>query len=284
MKHLKVWLIPFVMVLSIGIIKAQKKPLVVFVCGDHEYSGELTMPILAQELQKNYNMECVVLKASPDQNAEENIPGLEILQKADLAVFFLRWRRLPKEQLAHIESYLNSKKPIMGFRTSTHSFKFPEGHPDEKWNEFGEWAFNSPPGWNKKNHHHYGHTSTTTLEVITAQAKHPVLRGVSATFKASSWLYNVLPDYPSLNSIPLILGTSVNSEKPNPKVNPVAWIGSNKYGAKVFFTTLGHPEDFKDPSMVRLCINAIHYQLGKKVPKKLKSNLIIEVPYRGIIK
>ena len=27
-----------------------KKPLIVFVTGDHEYSGEITMPILAAEL------------------------------------------------------------------------------------------------------------------------------------------------------------------------------------------------------------------------------------------
>ena len=34
-------------------------------------------------------MEVKVLKSYPDHNAEENIPGLEALKDADLAVFFL---------------------------------------------------------------------------------------------------------------------------------------------------------------------------------------------------
>ena len=72
-----------------------KKPLIVFVTGDHEYSGEATLPIVAKELEKNYGFRTIVLKAFPDHNAEENIPGLEALKEADIAVFFLRWRRLP---------------------------------------------------------------------------------------------------------------------------------------------------------------------------------------------
>ena len=40
-----------------------KRPLVVFVTGDHEYSGESTLPILAAELEKNYGMRTKVLKA-----------------------------------------------------------------------------------------------------------------------------------------------------------------------------------------------------------------------------
>ena len=67
---------------------SREKPLVVFVTGDHEYSSEATMPLLAKELEKNYDMRTVVLKSHPDQNAEENIPGLEALKDADLAVFF----------------------------------------------------------------------------------------------------------------------------------------------------------------------------------------------------
>ncbi len=263
---------------------AQKKPHVVIVTGDHEYSGEVTLPIIATELEKNYYIKCTILKATPDQNAENNIPGLEKLADADLAIFFLRWRQLPSEQLAYIEAYLKSAKPIMGFRTSTHSFNYPAGDPNEAWNAFGEWAFNSPPGWGKKGHTHYGHTSTTAVRINPAKKTHPILTGISPTFNASSWLYNVVPEYPSLNVESLLIGTSINSEKPNPNENPVAWIGKNKYGAKMFFTTLGHPEDFREPSMQRLIINAIHFQLGKKVPKKLKSNLIINVPYRGIVK
>jgi hypothetical protein len=34
----------------------------------------------------------------------------------------------------------------------------------------------------------------------------------------------------------------------------------------VFFTTLGHPGDFAEPSMRRLTVNAILWALGRDVP------------------
>lgn len=254
------------------------KPLVVFVVGDHEYSSEITMPLLAEELQKNYEIRVEVRKAYPDHNAEENIPGLEVLKEADLAVFFLRWRRLPEEQVQHIEGYLKSGKPVIGLRTSTHAFNYPEGHPLEKWNAFGEFAFNSPPGWEKKGHTHYGHESTTEVSVIPEVAEHPVLTGVE-DFPAASWLYTVLPDYPSNASEWLLMGKAVNPDNPEAIDQPVAWVGTNIFGGQVFMTTLGHPEDFREESMIRLLINAIHWNLGLPVPKDLKGDLKIEVPY-----
>lgn len=262
---------------------AQKKPLIVFVCGDHEYSGEETLPILAKELEKNYGFNVKVLKSYPNQNAEKNIPGLEILKEADLAVFYLRWRQLVPEQLALIDDYLKSGKPIMGFRTTTHAFNFPKGHESEKWNAFGEFVLNAPPGWGgKAAHTHYGHNSTTDVSVITAAKKHPILKGVAPNFHVSSWLYRVLPDYPTKGSEWLLMGKSVNPDKAAID-NPVAWVGTNSFGAKVFTTTLGHPEDFSVEAFQRLLINAIHWELGQKVPKKWKGKIDINVPYRGMV-
>ncbi len=259
---------------------AQKKPLVVFVTGDHEYSGEQTLPLIAAELEKTYRFRTKVLKAYPDHNGEKDIPGLEALEEADLAVFYLRWRQLPPEQLKYIEQYLKSGKPVMGFRTTTHAFNFPKGHESEKWNAFGEFALNAPPGWGgKANHTHYGHESSTDVTVIPDAARHPVLKGVSG-FHARSWLYKVVPDYPVKGSEWLLMGKSVNPNTASAVDNPVAWTGKNIYGGKVFMTTLGHPEDFNIPSFQRLVINAIHWELGLKVPSKWKGPLSIHVPYR----
>lgn len=260
-----------------------KKPLVVFVTGDHEYSSEATMPLLAAELEKNYNMRTVVLKSSPDQNAEENIPGLEALEEADLAVFFLRWRRLPADQLKYIDDYLNSGKPVIGFRTSTHSFNYPEGHELRNWNAFGERAFGSPPGWGgAANHTHYGHESSTDVSVIEREKSHPVLTGVASSFHVRSWLYKVLPDYPSQGSTWLLMGKSVDPNTEEAIDNPVAWTWTSASGAKTFMTTLGHPEDFQQEGMQRLCINAIHWTLGVPVPEQWKGKIDINIPYRGM--
>ena len=277
---LKIFL--FCAVFNSAFAQIKIKPLVVFVTGDHEYSGEETLPLIATELEKNYGLNTKVLKASPNQNAENNIPDLEILAKADLVVFFLRWRQLPVKQLEFIDKYLKSGKPVMGFRTSTHAFNFPKGHESEKWNAFGEFALNAPPGWGKSGHTHYGHKSTTDVSVIEAVKKHPILRGISPNFHVSSWLYRVLPDYPTKGSEWLLMGKSVNPDKEAIE-NPVAWTGKNSFGAKIFMTTLGHPEDFQVADFQRLIINAIHWELGKKVPTKWKGKIEINVPYRGIV-
>lgn len=259
-----------------------RSPLIVFVTGDHEYSGEATLPFIAAELEKNYGFRTKFLKAFPDHNAEENIPRLEILKEADVAVFFLRWRRLPADQIKFIEDYLKSGKPVVGFRTTTHAFNYPKGHALEKWNSFGELVFNAPPGWGgKANHTHYGHNSTTEVSVIAEEKKDPLLTGVG-NFPAKSWLYKVLPDYPSKGSKWLLMGHSINPDKKDAFDNPVAWTGVNTYGANFFITTLGHPEDFKQESFQHLVINALHWASGKPVPKKWAGKLEINVPYRGL--
>ncbi len=258
--------------------------MVVFVTGDHEYSGESTLPILAAELEKNYGMRTKVLKATPNQNSEENIPGLEALQDADLAVFFLRWRRLPENQVAYIDAYLKSGKPVMGFRTSSHAFNYPKGHPLEAWNAFGERALGSPPGWGgAAKHSHYGHESTTDVRIVPEAAKHPILTGVAPEFHAASWLYRVLPDYPKKGAEWLLMGKAVNPSSSPAVDQPVAWTWTNPEGARVFMTTLGHPGDFKDEAFQRLIVNAIHWELGKPVPKNWKGKMDINVPYRGIV-
>lgn len=264
--------------------QAKNKPLIVFVTGDHEYSGEFTLPLIAAELEKNYGFRTKVLKAYPNQNAEKDIPGLEALQEADLAVFYLRWRQLPPEQLEYIDKYLKSGKPVMGFRTTTHAFNYPKGDVSEKWNAFGEFALNAPPGWGgKAAHTHYGHESSTDVSVIEASKKHPILTGVAPSFHVRSWLYRVLPDYPTKGSEWLLMGKSVNPDKAAIE-NPIAWTGTNSFGAKVFTTTMGHPEDFQVEAFQRLVINAIHWELGKAVPKKWKGKIDINVPYRGMVK
>jgi type 1 glutamine amidotransferase len=270
--------------ISKTLAQAKNKPLIVFVTGDHEYSGEFTLPLIAAELEKNYGFRTKVLKAYPNQNAEKNIPDLASLQEADLAVFYLRWRQLPPDQLEYIDKYLKSGKPIMGFRTTTHAFNFPKGDASEKWNTFGEFALNAPPGWGgKAAHTHYGHESSTDVAVIEAAKKHPILTGVAPNFHVRSWLYRVLPDYPTKGSEWLLMGKSVNPDKAAIE-NPVAWTGTNSFGAKVFTTTMGHPEDFQVEAFQHLIINAIHWELGKKVPKRWKGKIDINVPYRGMVK
>jgi len=256
-------------------------PHIVFVTGDHEYSSEETMPLLAAELAKNYGMRTTVLKSYPDENAEENIPGLEVLDKADLAVLFLRWRRLPKEQVEPLRRYLDAGKPVVAFRTTTHAFNYPKGHELEQWNAFAADYLGAPPGWGG-GHYHYGHKSSTDLSLNPAAADHPILTGVNRSFHVRSWLYHVMPDYPPRDATILLIGRALDSERKDPLENPVAWTWKNKAGGRVFMTTLGHPEDFQVEAVQRLVINGLHWALNKPVPVKWAGKFGIDVRYHGI--
>ena len=171
----------------------------------------------------------------------------------------------------------------MGFRTSTHSFNYPQTDPLVAYNGFAERAFGAPPGWGgPSNHTHYGHNASTDATVIAEKAKHPILTGVDPTFHVRSWLYRVLPDYPAKGTEWLLMGKAVNPDKPAVD-QPIAWTWENQYKGKVFFTTMGHPEDFSVAPFQRLVVNAIHWELGLKVPQKWAGKLDINVPYRGMV-
>ncbi len=276
------YLMAFCVFIALSAPVASVKPArVVFVVGDHEYSSEETMPLIAAEFEKRYGMQTTVLKSYPDENAEENISGLDALENADLAVLFLRWRRLPKEQIEYIGKYLDSGKPVVAFRTTTHAFNYPKGHELEKWNAFAADYLGGPPGWGK-GHTHYGHKSSTDVSIIPSAAKDPILTGVEKTFHVRSWLYQVLPNYPPADANQLLIGRAIDSEKKDAVDNPVAWEWKNKAGGRVFMTTLGHPEDFQVESFQRLVFNGMHWALGKPVPKRWAGKIEVNVKYHGI--
>lgn len=240
-----------------------RTPHVVFVTGDDEYRSEITMPMIAAMLEKHHGIRTSVAYARPIPQSKANIEGLEALDTADLMVMYTRFRALPDDQLARIMKFVDSGKPIVGLRTSTHAFLYPEGSKHVALNDgFGRDVFGQK--WIT----HHGNKSTTQVSLTAASASHPILRGVTP-FPARSWLYHVEP----LNGPATILleGDSLNSQQAGkhdkfPTHQPVAWTREHK-GARVFFTTLGHPADFEQPSMRRLVVNGILWALGRDVPQ-----------------
>ncbi len=241
---------------------APRKPHVVFVTGDCEYRSEITMPMIARILEERHGMTTTVCYAVDERTGQKapkhltNIQGLEALEKADLAVFFVRYRQLPPDQLKRIVDYVNSGKPIIGLRTTTHAFRYAGG-PESRWNDgFGQDVFGQK--WIR----HHGHDSST--DVYVALQDHPITRGLPAQFHVRSWLYDVTPLQG--DCLTLALGAAVKGDAAggqrfgNP--DPVAWTRTYK-GARVFFTTLGHPQDFEQEPARRLLVNAIYWALGR---------------------
>src|SRR5436309_14756715 len=92
----------------------EKRPHVVFVTGDCEYRSEITMPMIAKILEAKHGMKCSICYAVDPKTEKiapkyvSNIKGLEALKTADLAVFEMRFRELPDDQLKMILDYVNS--------------------------------------------------------------------------------------------------------------------------------------------------------------------------------
>lgn len=243
----------------------------VFVAGTHHYHPEQSMPLLAKELQRHGFSTTVVL---PPGDPEENhngvgLPGLEALERADAAIFFLRFLALGDDQFAHIERYLKSGKPVIGLRTSTHAMRYPAAHPRVAWNEdFGR---------NVLGTHYLSHMKGATQCRRLERAKaHPILTGVDERpFPSPGQLYIVDLEP---GCVPLIIGSG---EAPNDHVvsdrfrtrlvarqetDILAWTWQNRYHARVFATTLGHPRDFGVPQIMRILVNGIHWAAGIEVP------------------
>ncbi|MDR8394668.1 hypothetical protein NC796_26245, partial [Aliifodinibius sp. S!AR15-10] len=108
---------------------------IVLVSGDEEYRSEEALPLLAEILAKHHGFKTTVLFAinpetgEVDPEYQNNIPGLQNLQSADLMVIFTRFRELPDEQMKYIDQYLKAGKPVVGMRTATHAFMY-EDNPD----------------------------------------------------------------------------------------------------------------------------------------------------------
>jgi len=254
---------------------------VVLISGDEEYRSEEVCPALAKILSQHHGFDTTVLFAiNPDggyidPNFSSNIPGLEALADADLLIIGTRFRKLSTEQLAPLAEYLNSGRPVIGFRTATHAFTGGTVTGDFNWNQFGllilgeQWVA-----------HHGRHGVEGARGVIEqANADHPVLQGVTDVFGPSD-VYTV-KNLDEEKATVLLRGAVTETLDPSSKIladdprnNPMmalAWIHeytSPDGGAKgkAFTTTMGASQDIVSDDLRRLFVNASLYLVGLEVP------------------
>ncbi len=93
---------------------------------------------------------------------------------------------------------------------------------------------------------------------------HPILSGVELPFTSNGSLYKASPL--SKTTEALLMGAI-----PNQSPEPVAWTNVYKNG-RVFYTSLGHPDDFANPQFRKLLINAVFWAMNKPVPKERAVN------------
>ena len=165
-----------------------RRPHVVIVMAEDEYQTERTLPQFAlEQLGRDFRVS-YVFGSDADRN---DIPGLEVLNEADVVVISVR-RRTPKaEQLALVRKYIQAGKPVVGIRTACHAFCVrnqapPAGCAD--WPEFDPQVF----GGNYTNH--YGNKLTATIRIADGAGEHALLSGIAKEpFTSNGSLYKVSP-------------------------------------------------------------------------------------------
>ncbi|NLX14742.1 MAG: ThuA domain-containing protein [Phycisphaerales bacterium] len=265
---------------------------IVFVTGDEEYRSEESMPQLAKVLARHHGFKCTVLFAidrndgtiNPEQN--DNIPGLEALEKADLMVIFTRFRDLPDEQMKPILDYINSGKPIVGLRTATHAFRF------QKHKTYAKYDFNNKEfagGFGRQvlgetwiSHYGKHNVESTRGIVVKGMEEHPILRGVKDIWGPSD-VYGITTL--SGDSKPLVMGQVLvgmnpdDEPKPDMELVPIAWTktykGDKGKTSLVFTTTMGHSDDLQNEGFRRLLVNACYWAL--KLEEQIRPDLKVDL-------
>lgn len=240
---------------------ADRRPRVVLWIGEDEYRTAETLPRFAAQELAWRGLETAVVAEDPAR--KHHFPGLvEALRGADLVVLSTRRRALAPAELTALRAHPDAGKPLVGLRTASHAFA-PRGEDQARagaeglvaWPEFDAQVL----GGNYRGH--YGAGPPTRLRTAPGAEGHPVLTGV----RAEDWtghgsLYRCGP--PAADATVLLWG-----EIPGEPAEPVAWV--RRYGprqARIFYTSLGHPEDFAEAGFRRLLLNGLLWALDQPVP------------------
>ncbi len=245
------------------IAQEDTRPHIVFIAGEEEYGAHWTLPKIADDLERRFNIKSTVIHSwrsgahDYDMPGEVDIPefeeikGLEIIKEADLVVMHIRFRLCPPKQLQIFQDYFDSGKPAIAFRTTSH----------------GMWAADQKDWFVPFFGGHYkGHspnTEGTTTIVPAEQLDHPILRGVP---KMRSWndvmgIYITAPLNDS--ATPLMMG---KTGLVGP-AQPVTWVNEYQKGQKIFYTSMGGLESFIDPGFLNMVYNAVYWALDRDIPE-----------------
>lgn len=230
-----------------------KRPTLAMLISEDEYETRSSLPAFAEQ-QKLRNHFRLQIMYGQDQ-APHQFVDVNPLEQADLLLVSVRRLPLSGEQLAAIKNYVSRGKPVLGIRTANHAFAPRDGQPPEGWQwwpEFDAQVF----GGNYSGH--LGNELQPLVSPIPNRSggDHPLLAGCDfAAFQSSGSLYRTTPLSSSTDAF---LQGAVTGQP----AEPLAWTFVRADGGRSFYTSLGHPEDFKQPAFQQLLLNACLWGAG----------------------
>ncbi len=238
-------------------LQAADAPHVLFMIGEKEYRTNESLPKFAKEQLEPLGIKSTFVHASTSD--PNDFPGLEQLKNADVLFLSVRRRTLSAAQMDLIKAHLKAGKGLVAIRTSSHAFALRKGEPpagDVEWKEFDQEVL----GHDYENH--FGNKSGTDVATIPHSIRDPLMTGVKITsFHSSGTLYKARNL--AGNSRVLLRGTTL--DKGEPQLEPVALYRT--YGkSRVFYTSLGHLDDFQLAPVKRMLVNAVHWAANRPIP------------------
>ena len=195
--------------------------------GSFEYDSEVSLKIFKKFVEEHYPINANLIVYS----SEDDDPSLAALDDADALLVFTRRLNTDGASLKQFQAYCEQGRPIVGVRTASHAY--------QNWLAFDKDVLAGDYQG------HYGHGPMTRVELV--ETEHPILNGIPA-FDTYGSLYKN-PSIVDDTSLLLMGHTDEQSE-------PVAWTRLHN-GGRVFYTSLGHQQDFEVEPFLRFLAQSI---------------------------
>jgi type 1 glutamine amidotransferase len=229
-----------------GAVEPPPRWTIAMLIAGQSYNTERTLPAFADRfLTAEFR---VVIVSGAMTNSLHRFDNFDQITSADVLLVSV-WRRTPpKEQLDVIRRHVMNGKPVIGIATASHAFARRNGTPlADTQADWPEWDVTVIGG------NYIGHRRAGLVTMATApNPNHPILAGVSLPIHSKMELNQFGRLKPGAQ---VVLHGTVEGFPPE----PVAWTFIRADGGRTFFTALGHPEDFENPSFQRMLLNGIHW-------------------------
>lgn len=205
------------------------------ISGSFEYDSETSLTAFAEILERSHPVQVTL---NTYQSEHDKI-SLKSIETTDVLLIFTRRIETVGEELDRIRDYCAQGRPVLAIRTASHGF--------QNWLNFDQEVL----GGNYNMHWDHGPKAHVKFE--TDALDHPLLQGITE-FSSSGSLYR---------NDPIGADTNLLMKAITPQhVEPVTWIRFHN-GGRIFYTSMGHQEDFEDANFVRLLSNAVLWCGGK---------------------